>query len=214
MIQPKNIFILFYPNDNDFVKYDNPYFVKYFIKNEPYFSTDKDGFLTLSDNIERSYKEIISYRSGLDVPILSKFISPNKEENWQLVYEKNKHHLNLRTLRNFLFNKISNYFNTNKGQLNWTSVLALNTLRSYCAEPNCTPHVIYIPNSEFWRPDGRALEYKKQLKKYTHSLGVDFIDSTDILKPLYNDAYALKGPHLSPEGYKAIAKEILNKIPK
>ena len=136
----------------------------------------------------------------------------NKEISLRLFYEENKHHLHLKTLRNFLLNKILSHYRAEEKGLNWSLVLALNTLKTYCANSNCTPYVLYIPNSNYWRPDARSIEYRRQLQKYTQSLGIGFTDATDILEPFSIDAYALKGPHLSPKGYKAIATEILNII--
>ena len=95
-------------------------------------------------------------------------------------------------------------------QLPFGSKLALDTVKNYCESYNCSVEIVYIPNSLFWRPDYRAERYKELLRQYSEIKNLKFIDSSGELKPLGRNAYAIKGPHLSPAGYKAVADSINN----
>ena len=39
-----------------------------------------------------------------------------------------------------------------------------------------------------------------------------FVDFTEALEKINNKAYAIKGTHLSPEGYRIVSKKLLKKV--
>ena len=84
---------------------------------------------------------------------------------------------------------------------------AINALRTTCKK-KCNPYIIYIPNSEFWRPDSTANTYKNNISETASKFGIPFLDTTEIINPRNNKNYALEGPHLSPLGYEKVAKGI------
>ena len=76
-----------------------------------------------------------------------------------------------------------------------------------CVHFNCKLIVSFIPNSLFYRPDNRADNYGDQLAELTKRLEVQFIDGRKFIDRGKNSLdFAIKGPHLSPLGYKKIAK--------
>lgn len=95
-----------------------------------------------------------------------------------------------------------------KASLDEASKLAIQTVQEECAKAGCKVLVGFIPPSAYWRPDNRAAAYAGMLKEFSQEQGAAFIDLTEALKPMGRDAYALKGPHLSPAGYKRAAETI------
>ena len=73
----------------------------------------------------------------------------------------------------------------------------------------CVPYVVYIPNSNFWRPNSKANEYKIRLQNISNDLGVKFVDGESVVNKNDKKNYASKGGHLSLDGYKKIA-ELIN----
>lgn len=88
------------------------------------------------------------------------------------------------------------------------SRLALDEVRSQCATHGCAPLAAYIPNNPKAAPDPRAPAYRAALQAYAAEAGVPFLDLTPILAPLGDAAFAVKGLHLSPEGYAAAAAAV------
>jgi hypothetical protein len=86
--------------------------------------------------------------------------------------------------------------------------LAVDVLQEECRRNGCEPLFVYIPNSEFWRPDSRAGESKRLLENYVASKGMTLLDTTDGLKALGDAAYSPAGPHLSPDGNRVVAEQI------
>ncbi len=120
-----------------------------------------------------------------------------------------KNHLSLHYTRNALRALL---FPNTLNELPFSSKLALDTLKRVCEENGCVSFVAYIPNSEFWDPQPEGGRYAQLLRSYSEEIGIRFLDLTDVLRPLGRDAYAVKGPHLSPLGYGLAADEILNFI--
>ena len=86
--------------------------------------------------------------------------------------------------------------------------LAVDVLQEECRRNGCEPLFVYIPNSEFWRPDSRAGESKRLLENYIASKGMTLLDTTDGLKAMGDAAYSPAGPHLSPDGNRVVAEQI------
>ena len=84
---------------------------------------------------------------------------------------------------------------------------------STCKKNNCQPLFVYIPNSQFWRPDSRSLTYLHLLKNYVEvQYKMKFIDTTDDIMMFGKDSYSIEGPHLSPLGYKLVADKIYDEL--
>ncbi|HRQ61366.1 MAG TPA: hypothetical protein PLO23_07650, partial [Alphaproteobacteria bacterium] len=95
-----------------------------------------------------------------------------------------------------------------KSELDQASVLAVDTGADECAKAGCKVLISFIPPSEYWRPDNRAKAYAGMLANHAASKGLTFLDLTPVIEPMGRDAYAIKGPHLSPAGYAAAGSAI------
>ena len=74
------------------------------------------------------------------------------------------------------------------------------------------PIIVYIPTSDFWRPDSRSKKYLSNINDYIDSINenIIFIDLSQEISKLGRKGYSIKGPHLSPEGYR-LASELIYK---
>ena len=74
---------------------------------------------------------------------------------------------------------------------------------------------LYIPVSKYWE-DNKPLEkyYIKHLNEYFKQTNVHYLDISKEIFNMGKSAFAPKGKHLSPEGYKFVADQIKNKINK
>lgn len=207
IIKPKYAVTLFYTNDNE-EDADSIIWDHYFAKEPNYFSWEQ-GKPRLSEEISQFYSKadrlIRRLLSGEESPDV--YIKTYYPINF---LEKTSKYLSLPNVRKTFDNylKVSGL----KTTLPASNILAIDTLKSSCVKVGCTPIVIYIPNSDFWRPDARSSHYKKLLSEYCKKSGVLYLDTSVRLNALGSDAYAPKGPHLSPAGYAVISKEILENI--
>lgn len=76
----------------------------------------------------------------------------------------------------------------------------------------CLPYVVYIPNSNYWRPNSKANKYKLELQNISKNIGIKFIDGENIINKNNRNDYAPLGGHLSLEGYEKIADLIKRNI--
>lgn len=120
--------------------------------------------------------------------------------------------LSLPTLRRML---VTAYRRWQAPGLAWSSRLAIDTLAEQCRLAGCNPVLVYIPNSEFWRPDPRSASYRQALKAYANGRypGMPWVDTTPQLAALGIQAYAPMGGHLSAAGYAAVARAIEQHLP-
>ncbi len=226
-VKPKYVAMIFYPNDNLISPRDNEeslFYHTYWEKNYNSYFSEKGFKQGVSDNLTNFYDEINSILKKNVEQALADRASPIEEpqfygEGVEVVARIRKEHpfwegfskstFKLRSLKAALA-KISSF---DIPQLNFSSKLALDTLEYECNSVGCTPLIIYIPNSHSWRPDGRALKYKELLKNYADAKQLIFVDTTTPLSELQEkDVYAVKGPHLSPNGYKVVSKAIVASI--
>lgn len=212
--------VIFYANDND--DEEGSIFNRLYFKSSPqYFERSKDNDIVLSDNLGNLYAEVEILRDKHDkqgansgqikderpntLPPAKGFI-----ERGNLLTRGIKY-LTLPNMRMILGNYLANL---NK-PLPYSTKLAIDTVISECKKFHCQPIFVYIPNSEFWRPDARAKKYSQMLKSYivTGKGGV-FVDTTKEIRQKGRDAYAVAGPHLSPLGYQIVAQRIIEAIKK
>ena len=93
------------------------------------------------------------------------------------------------------------------------SIKAISELHALCnLETLCTPYVVYIPNSNYWRPNEVSNRYKLLLEETSRSYSIDFLDSSSVINPNEKDNYAPIGPHLSKAGYRKLASFIASKV--
>ena len=93
------------------------------------------------------------------------------------------------------------------------SLKAIRELHSICnTNSSCTPYIVYIPNSEYWRPNAKSEDYKSFLRKNASELSIQFLDASSVIDSKDKDDYAPIGPHLSKTGYKKIADFLSSEI--
>ena len=64
------------------------------------------------------------------------------------------------------------------------SISAIKELGATCnLYTSCIPYVVYIPNSNYWRPNEAGNKYKLLLEKYSKDLSIKFLDSSSIINP-------------------------------
>ena len=87
--------------------------------------------------------------------------------------------------------------------------LAVRTLKDHCADAECAPLILYIPNSPFWDPDPRSAGFAQSIAEISGEYEIPFLDLTNELAALGREkAYAEAGIHLSPEGYALVADAV------
>lgn len=207
VIKPKFAVTIFYANDNDADK-DSHFYDAYFSGNEPYFD-QSNGALTLSKDIQNFYSQadvlIDKLLSGEQSP--DEYIKNYSKTKWTSKFLK---YLKLPTLRR----QIENYLRASGyiTKLPSSNILAIDTLESECKIYGCIPVIAYIPNSNFWRADPRSIYYADSLAAYCKVRGIKFVDVTQLIIEAGDNAFATKGPHLSPHGYQLVAGELLKAI--
>lgn len=207
IIKPKYAVTIFYANDND-SDYGSRIHDAYFKNNENYFSKI-DGTLVLSNEIKNYYYEanvlIDNLLSGEKSP--DEYIKKYSKKSWLAKAWK---YFSLPTITSLIKNNLQAYGVIYR--LPSSNTLAIDTLESMCKLNGCTPIIAYIPNSQFWRSDARSKNYLQSLAKYSQLKEIKFIDASQLLLDAGESAYAIKGPHLSPYGYKIFSDELLKAI--
>ena len=90
---------------------------------------------------------------------------------------------------------------------------SINISLNLCRKVNCNLTVVYIPNSNYWKPTDqyRTTNFVNILMNYTKSKSIDFINTSNFLDVEKGSIdYAIKGGHLSPIGYKKVAELLTN----
>ena len=125
------------------------------------------------------------------------------------IFVRGYKYLFLPTMRKTLIN----YFKRELG-IPHSTKLSIDTIIAECKNYNCEPVFVYVPHSNFWRPDKRDKNYLKKITKYINSLPNKhiFIDTSDKISQMGLDAYSISGPHLNQKGYSAVADAIYNNI--
>lgn len=210
--KPKYVTIIFYPNYNIEDNKDNVYYKYFFEEDGIYFYDQKTNPNSLipSENLKAVYANLLDRMTTFANGRMNGGIEQQGcNESFGAISLK---YLILRfklatfqSLIKMSFLEKSSF----QDRLPFGSMLALDTVKNYCETYSCSVEIVHIPNSLFWRPDYRAERYK-ELRQYSEIKNLKFIDSSSELKTLGRNAYAIKGPHLSPAGYKAVADSINN----
>jgi hypothetical protein len=219
----KNVVMVFYPNDNELSDLDNAesYFYDYYWKKDKNTYLVRDGAdYILNPDLVAFYdaaQDLLLSKLNLDVKQFK--VTEKTHELYELSADEARKfivkkfsffdafsfdNLKLEKLRSILTKLIE----IRKTDLPFSSKLAIDELEKLCRE-RCNSIVVYIPNSELWRPDSRAESYRRNLQEYANGKGVTFLDTTGRLRSLTNsEVYAVKGPHLSPKGYEVVSEVI------
>jgi hypothetical protein len=205
-IKPKFVALVFYANDNGAGDQRSIFYEQYFLNEVPYFDPASTDRLDLSDGLKRFYAEsgpIVQELLDEDAPVAE----PRGFFERGNILVRAKPYLSLTNVR-FELSRLTAMPRLIPGPA-FSSKLAIDTLIEACRSSGCRPIVVYIPNSEFWRPDAYAASYARSLAAYSKERGLRFVDTTDALRAIGEASYAPKGPHLSPEGNRRVASAIL-----
>lgn len=206
-IKPKYLVVIFYANDNVAGETDSIFNTLYFLKGSP--SYFKDASVTGPATLEISASLRSVYDESARLMVLGDEAVRDTRTFGSRLISAIIRYATLPHIRNEL-RKLPIW--NASAELPYGSKLAIDTSIEVCKRHNCTPVFGYIPNSAFWRPDARSESYVALLNGYAHRQGANFINIAGSLKPLGLSAYAMKGPHLSPEGYNVAATAIMQHI--
>tara|TARA_B110000027_G_scaffold134257_1_gene166083 strand:- start:9603 stop:10736 length:1134 start_codon:yes stop_codon:yes gene_type:complete len=190
-IKPTHVYLVFYTNDNAAV--EKSVLEKAYLKgNKKLFSSTelrlfdakffKDEGLKIIDEIKKIDQDPTN---KLNKNILRRLISAFLR------------HASLPEIRSLIWPGSADFKQTKR---------AIHSTFNLCNTFNCNFTILFIPNSNFYRPDSRADQYGDSIEQLAISLNIKFIDGRDVLdRSRASKDYAIKGPHLSPLGYKKLA---------
>ncbi|WP_424981665.1 hypothetical protein [Maritalea sp. S77] len=194
LVKPTELYVVFYANDKGI---EDKSAVEY-----AYVEEDKKIF----DKSEISLFDVDYFKKeGERATALLKKQSEAKMQASLIdrAYNAVIRHSKLPEISNIIFQKKSSFHMTRR---------TIERVSGLCNDYECNVIVGFIPNSEYFRPDSHADEYGNRIAKLTEQLGLDFVDGRNLLDRTKNSLdYALKGPHLSPVGYKKMADAFANR---
>lgn len=204
-IKPKYVILIIGPNDNSSDR-DNIYNKFFPQKGSTYFENYSKNSKPkkISKELNKLYKEAYPFVYNL-------INNPAEKLNFfeGNIFKRGYKYLTIPNIRK----TINSYFIELSG-LKYSTKLLINTIAEECENNNCEPLIVYLPSSNFWRPDQRSPKYLKNIKKYISSLPtkLTLIDITEEIYKNEMESYAIEGPHLSPKGYKILVDNILRQI--
>jgi hypothetical protein len=210
--------VIFYANDNAYE--ERSIFRRYFVKNTGAYLSDNSGVRrppTITEKLRTLYAEAQTMAEaqlahGEDdassVGEQAPSVRPKMVERGHALRRATRY-LALSEVRMALKDVLSKVVQPE--ELPWSSRLAIDVVLESCQKHGCTPVFVYIPNSEFWRPDPRANAYRAALRNYVvgRSYRAQFVDVSEEVGAHGRAAYAIAGPHLSPLGYRVVAEQLL-----
>lgn len=197
-IKPRWAVLVFYSNDLNEGTRDSLYYEHYF-EHEAHYFDRPNGELQLSKPVSDFYAQTFRRISRGTPPKQGEEIGGKKQSTaWEHFRLQN---LTLLAKQVYAASPLDNH-------LRFSSQLAIDALNQTCAKVGCEPLIVYIPNSSYWRPDPRGPNYAHALCSYASNRHIKCKDMTDALAPLGREAFAIKGPHFSPAGYKIVADQI------
>ncbi len=193
VVKPKYVVLIFFENDNS---PDGKVFLKNLkIKDiHSRYIKNSNGKIKLSNEIIKIVENIENYILNIQKNKISGS-RPN-------IFNRASRYFSLPTIRNTIKEMYIYYF----FKIPESTKLSIDILNEECKIYNCIPIYGFIPSSSFWEPSSIGLKYKDSIEKYLNKNENNFIDFSNIIKNIgENKAYAPKGTHLSPDGYKSIS---------
>lgn len=193
--KPNFVFMVFYPNDKD--QRNSIIHEIYVEKETPYFIKDELE-LAYPKKANQLYQEAIAIEKERATPAKNIF-----GKLWRsFTYRKYLPTIRLLISSNFNYSIIG------------SSRDALVDAKNLCDEIDCELNVIFIPNSNYWRPDDLADKYADKLKAVAAELNLKFFDARKVInRDEGSSDYAPKGFHLSPKGYRKVIDLVLRESP-
>ena len=203
-IKPNKVYLVFY-SANKGVFPLNPIYKRYVANKNKLFSENKIGLADTKYFIDEGLEVIKNKTNKYKIKNNEKRELNFKNFINKLLYLF-KRHLTLPSIRGLISSDLPFFkFKITENTIRQTQKL--------CILNNCDLYVVYIPNSIFWRPDSLADQYGDSINELSKKLGIKFIDGRDVIdRSEGSKDYSIKGPHLSPSGYKKISNYIYNHI--
>ena len=212
-IAARHVVLVFYANDNLHLSKDN-IFKTHFLDNDVSYFTEKGNKLAPSQDVIEASADIkrvlaLGLETGGNQSKEARF------NGWGLAFRALTY-LRLSNIRNMASSVFGKKLSGSTLLLNpipAASEVAIDQLKKYCTPNSCKPLIIYIPASKIWRNDPRSLDYSESLRDYAENVGINFRTMSDVFEDHEEtEVYALKGPHLSPKGYKLVAEIIASEL--
>ena len=205
-LKPKTVIMIF--TRGDFIDHYSQHihiYQKVFLnQNKNYFDNSRD-LNDLPYKLDANLLKLLNEAQNLTQDNIGKYdqLNPVKKPNvLKRILIMLSTHYKLTYTLNILFSK--NY-------LPYGNKLAINVLNDNCQKHSCKGVVIYVPGSNFWRPDSRQKKHTVLLENYINNLqNLKFLDLTDKLINFPRKGYSPKGGHLSIFGNGIVFEEIMN----
>lgn len=191
-VNPRSVYLIFYINDmgKDHSTSHN-------------INLDKDNVFfsdEVSLNKPNEYNEITTYAYNLS-ELKENYGRDSYKDLVFRIINSISIRASLPTIRSLLFNKVAGASLGDAGD-------AINYAHKMCEEYNCELNIVWIPSSDFWRPNLHKEQFSNLLNEETKKLNVNFFDATKVIDTSKeSDDYGLGG-HLSPKGYRKVAELI------
>lgn len=218
----KAVVVVFYPNDNIEGEEESIFNAFFFRAEANYLDVQHHkGSPLLAKNMIKLYREsaaqLAKSNEQIDAERDRAVLACAAAKTFSSRFNKFRTTLTMRMELRTIRDLVNGYVSSPKAEplqtkLPFGSKLAIDVLQKQCQKNRCKPVFVYIPNSDFWRPDFRAEGYAALLKEYIESQSMTFLDTTVALKKLGKSAYAARGPHLSADGYRLVAEQIAGVI--
>lgn len=183
-VKPEKVIIFIFANDNE-GRYKTIFSKNFY----------EDPHYLLEDNKSKDLSRFYNKASTLSLIEKSK---PVKRK----LHERLEDDFKLEFIRKLLFNK------------GGVITDLIDDTISLCNLHLCEPYFVYLPTSQFWRPDSRQHDFRESIRSYLdeqYNLETNFYDATELIDE-NRLLYAPKGPHYSNEGYKKISSQIIEMI--
>lgn len=213
VIRPRQLVVVFYPNDNVEHEDLDVYREVFFASKPAYFSADASdatGKPRLSDRLLALYAaadKLVNAPLTEARPVQPARLRLPPEPRPAAAEQAATTAGDYLALRNLRGAAVA-FWQERQRELPYGSKLAIDTAVSECRINACSAIIAYIPNSPTKRPDARAKSYRSMIEAYARGVGIRFVDMTPVLAQLGPGAYAVKGPHLSPQGYRLVAERL------
>ena len=200
--------LVFYDNDN--IEF-NETLENHLNASHPIADIDSNGFINVSNKYVSTLNQIIATHYPTKTQDIVEKLELRATQALKPVFNGSFTHrvLSLYSLRL----RFKELINTKHAPLRSPSIQAIKELNAICnSETLCTPYVVFIPNSNYWRPNDKSDEYKLLLEETSKGLSIEFLDSSSVINPNEKSNYAPIGLHLSRAGNRKLASFIASKI--
>lgn len=166
-----SVILVFYDNDN--IEF-NKTLERHLTASQPIADVNPSGFI----NVSNKYVSILNKTISAHYPTNSRDIVEKLETKSGAKFKDSFAYriLTLYPLKSRIKKLINIKVNTKKSPLRSNpSIQAVSELHAICnSEASCTPYVVYIPNSNYWRPNDKSNEYRLLLEETSRGLSIEF----------------------------------------